>query len=222
MSADIIVVFALGPNIGRRARLTVWPTNTPGIVQDGDLLTTRLFDEAITKARDVAFRLLGNPPLQCGFRWAIRKFPHDNVPVENPDGDSLYGAFSLTFLQLLAKAASRGQMVAACSHTLALLPAVRGAALSKVAVTAGPCSHTTNFRAVDGIPEKLRCLASLDSTTLTTCLVAREQLIPDNVFNIATEEQILRRVPITRVQDAIDAFGRLFEEQSRRALRRLV
>jgi hypothetical protein len=227
LTADILIALVIGQNIGRRARLTVWTTSEIGVVQDGSLLTDQKFDNSVLRAKHDACRLLGSPSLESGFRWTIRRLPRDVVEVPNLCDNSLYGAFTLTFLQLISKTSSYRQMDAAGSQTLALLPAIQGASLSRVAVSTGPtdcdldcCSGV--FKPIDGIREKLRILATLQDNDLMTCILSKHQVIPANVFQPENDGRVLREVPIIDAHDAVDAFGKLFELQIRNTVRRYV
>jgi hypothetical protein len=228
MTADILIAIAIGENIGRRARLTVWTTNQVGVAQDGALLTSGTFDESVVRAKIDSLHLLGDPLIEGGFRWRLDKFPsNDVVSVPNLAGDSLYGAFTLTFLQLIAKTSPRQAIAEATCQTLALLPAIQGSSLSKVAVSAAPSKCNQDccsgiFGTVGGIREKLRSLAMLDGNDLMTCIIARGQEIPANTFQPENNGRALRKVPTMEAHDAVDAFGKLFELQTRNALGRYI
>lgn len=210
-TCSILVAFAHAEGIGRKAILEIRTRNRLGVEQNGKLLTSTEFEASVRQAYNYALRILGDPVIEHGFSWSLQPTPGDFVPVGNPDGGSLYGGFAMTFLQLIARTAPLN-----CenvrSQIWTQIPAIREACISKVAISAEGEKHTGDFCRTGGITQKIVRLRELKSTELTAFIVCRAQddLPPDVSF------------PILNASDPVDAFGKLFEYQTRLILRRIL
>lgn len=120
-------------------------------------------------------------------------------------GGSLYGAVAMALIQLWARMLPEGNMCQMRFQYRAQLEAMRVVDLSKVAASAERLDASGDFKDVEGIDAKLKCLAILGPRVPSYCVLALGQKMEDKT---TTPEQFLKcennRTAVIHAADPLD------------------
>jgi len=225
MATSIIGAYSHLAGDGQLLRLTLTESSGCGVTCPG-INTTNSdleFDTALRRAFIDTWHILGRPGYLRGVKCEFAPLdPREKLP-QYYSGESLYGALSIAllrfFLSLQPASAQRHQI------RTQLKNGVHHAELSRIAVSAAGGAAGGDFRAVEGMDQKLKAAArtaDIQREALSTFVVARGQTVPcqaaGTVVNVTPEEYLRREglmaIPILYAMDPMDALGKIFEGQS--------
>ncbi len=183
-------------NYGAPARLSIEAltprdTRDVGIVlgpeTSGDGFHEAAARESFNSARLYTTTVLGWP-MHKNLRWNISRV-RDDRPIPDINGPSLFGAFSMAFMQSLVLE----EPTSVRPWTRCLWPALSGLCLNKVAISCDFSPMNGGFVPVGSIELKLRALARLGVEMMAVCVVAKRQPIELKVNGTVHQSESLRR-----------------------------
>jgi hypothetical protein len=192
---------------------------------------TQPFQDAANQAYCQTVHTLGWPAHKS-FVMSLKQIDDAYPLPRRLDGDSLFGGVAIG----LAQAVARAEPDCLRYPARQLLALFQGVCLTHVAVTAGCHPRTKGFAPVGCIRDKLDCFCQLDLTGRpAVCVVAAAQSLngedarcrksagepdqPDGEPAVYTPHNGAGPLPLLAAYDAIDAYLKLFERQSRFAAR---